>query len=288
MLRLSDCLGERLREMSKSPDLNILLPAGVGDVLWAMCKLQSLVREREAAGQRVVIWLPEGEQKRAGAYLDMLGVENDYLPHLETRWVWDRPDQPRIPERGWFSCHANLTLEQGRRLETWYPQLPMEYPMPVLRTPDGYPDRFALIFPGERNYMCGNHRAATWAAMATELQDAFGAVRFVGAHRDVEFVTEVAELAGIDLADSLINRPLEELFAAIMRCELFVGVASGPLIAATVVGVPTYMAYPRHLWPEMFGTWEPSWARTGACLINHLPARIADAIDLAQTVTIEA
>jgi hypothetical protein len=278
MLRISDCLYDRLERLQDDDGLHILLAAGIGDVLWALTKLHGLAREREKRGQRVTFHLPDGEQKRAGEYLELLGVQCEYMPHLTTRWVWDRPGSPPIPESGWFSAHANLHLENGRRIESWYPELPATWPRPYLANPyprDPATEPFVLCFTCTRGYMMGQLPAATWRSMFVRIAQTVAPVRFVGAANDVEFIEDIA---GGELGPPhLINRPLAEVLLAMRspRCVGMFGVAGGPIIAATAEGVPSFLFYPSHLVEAMPGSWEPPGARWDYCRVADAPKAVS-------------
>lgn len=265
---ISHSLVIQLRALSKSSKLNLLLPAGIGDCAWVMSKLYPLAKHRDT-----MVWLPEGEQQRAGHYMDMIGVKHGYLPGLTTNWVWQRHGSPEIVSRGWVSLHANTHLESGHRIEAWYEDKPLSYPKLKFSNKDSYKNSFALLFPGSRNYMNGNLDVSQWVRVAEQLKREFGNVRLIGAGKDVEFVNEIIMRVGGH--SHLLDRPLNEVAAAFKssRCKLFAGVASGPLIAATVEGAKTFLAYPDHLAP-MPGTWEPPGSKTGWCFVKDLPKKV--------------
>jgi len=275
MLTIKDGLHYKLSQLARDDGLHLLLPAGIGDVAWALAKLLTVIREREAAGQTVTVWLPDGEQHRAGDYLRMLDVKHDYLPGWSTRACWDRPDQPPIPDHGWFSTHANRTLEEGRRLETYYPDLPLIYPRPRIKARDSATGPFVCLFAGTRGYMSGQLPAAYWRGIAERLSKRVAPVRWIGAGADVEFLEEIAPIHKFD--GHLIDRPLDEVLAAVTSplCRGLVGVASGVTISATVAGCRVWLAYPSHL-DKMPGSWEQPGAVWDWSYVAELPGKVAN------------
>lgn len=280
MLKLQESLHDRLATLAKSEALNILLPAGIGDTLWAMCKLRGLARRRAAENKAVKFWLPEGEQKRAGEYLQLLGVDVAYLPDLKTRWVWDRNGEPSIPERGWISAHANRTLEEGRRIETWYPDLPMEYPKPKIKARDKADEPFVLCFPCIRHYMMGQLPGWDWREMVAIVAREVAPVRMVGAGQDLEFIDEIKGAARNSADNHLLDQPFENVLAAMRskQCVGMFGVAGGPIIAATVEGVRSFFFYPRHLVDKMPGSWEPPKSQWAHCALGQAPHLVREGL----------
>lgn len=269
VLKVSDTFGYQVARLGTDKNLNILLPAGIGDSLWIMGKLKQAHDERG----NVKFWLPHGEQQRAGDYLRMIGVNHGYMPGLTTDYVWSREGSPVLPSRGCVSVQANHHLESGFRIEEWYPEIELAYPKMKIEAVDDFGAGFALLFPGSRHYMQQNLTVAQWVAIARNLKEQYGAVRMIGAGNDVEFTEQIIE--GFGGEGHLLNRPFDDVAAAFTspRCKLFIGVASGPLIAATAAGVKTAMAYPRHL-AKMPGSWEQPGADTKWCFVNELPTRL--------------
>jgi hypothetical protein len=279
MLRIEASLNYRIEELARDEErLHVLCPAGIGDVAWIGAKLFPLARQRG----NLTFWLPEAEQQRAGRYLQLLGVEHGYLPRLTTRWVWNQPGEPELPPRGCVVVQANRHLESGRRIESWYPDLPVKWPRPRLPRSDSTAQEFCLLFPGSRHYMGGNIGVGQWLSIARWLHCHIAPVRLIGAGADIEFVREIAGHYGG--GGHLFDRPLEEVLAAAVsaRCRVFVGVASGPLIAATYLGARCFYGYPGHLVAKMPGTFEPPEAIYGFCLLQELVSHLGAVAHLAK------
>lgn len=246
--------------------LNVMCPAGIGDVLWVLGKFARVARERP-----VTFWFPEGESHRAGGIARLAGVNYGYLPGLSTSWVWSQPGQPFIPEEKntWIVAQANRHLENGHSLKKWYPQLPLEYPK--LRTYYGPPraQKYVVGFMCLATYMGGQLTPQAWGEIFQYINDNVAPVIIVGAGEDVSFAREV-ERYYKSVLPGVYNAPLEEVTAIVKGSCATVGVASGLLITSIVMKTPSLISYPRHL-DKMPGTWEPEDAAWDWCFQRDLP-----------------
>jgi hypothetical protein len=96
----------------------------------------------------------------------------------------------------------------------------------------------------------------------------------MGAGEDVDLMRRITRhYDRMDVAH-LVNRPLADVLKAVSNAIAVIGLAGGPTIMLTVMGVPTLMAYPEWLWPQMPGTWEPEGSRYEACRIPDLARRV--------------
>lgn len=249
------------------PDaLNVMCPAGIGDVLWIMAKFAHVARER-----KVKFWFPEGESHRAGGIARMVGVDYGYMPDLTTSWVWSQPGAPFLPEKGWIVVQANRHLENGHHLKKWYPQLPLEYPK--LRT--HFKPRAANYVVGFMclaTYMGGQLTPKAWGEIFQYVHDNVAPILVVGAGEDVTFAREVERYYKSPLAP-VYNAPLEEITALLKAARGTIGVASGILITSAAIKVPTLISYPRHL-DKMPGTWEPEDGAWDWCFQSDLPDKV--------------
>lgn len=239
--------------------VNLLVPAGVGDLYWTLCKFRD---------SGAVFWIPESEQHRAGGLAQMAGVEYGYLTGLTTPYLWSRPGTPKIEGPGVYELHPNRHLEDGKRLEAWYPVLPLEYPKLAHRHQLlGQSDHVFVFMCGD-NYMAGQLSPEIWASTLSILEDRHGQIVLCGAAGDVEHARKVNQLMGGSCL-TLFDRPLNEVLAWITASRLCVGVASGLTILAICHQIPTLIAYPRHL-GKMPGSWEPLESRWRYCYLDSL------------------
>lgn len=239
--------------------LNICCPAGIGDVLWILAKLGRI--------SNAVFWLPEGEQKRAGALCRLAGVRYGYMPGLTTDWVWSKPGSPDLPEKGWVVVQANRHLEAGKKLTDWYKHYPLQYPL--LRLNYQSPRcRYVVGFACASNYMGGQLDPKLWAALYTFIERNYAPVIMIGAGSDVDFCREIEAHFKPKLSP-MYDQPLEEAMSVLFGAVSTVGVASGLMISAIAYGVPTIVGYPAHL-TKMPGSWEPPTSKWSWCLTQDL------------------
>src|ERR1043166_9280816 len=238
--------------------LHILLPAGVGDNLWVMSKHWKTCEERD-----VTFWLPEQEQKRGLDIFRMMGLRAGYMPGLSTDWVWSRPGQPPIPDTGAvISMHPNKHLDNGHRIEKWYPEIPFRNPIEfmdiktALFKNEAGGSGYVVGFMSQIQYMDygGNIKPAQWARIWRMMERDHGPVVLIAAGKDVPFAEDVMKIWDPTLAP-VFNPPLETVAALIKGSRMMIGAHAGPLILSTYMGIPTYHAYPRNLQP-MPGSWE--------------------------------
>jgi hypothetical protein len=149
-------------------------------------------------------------------------------------------------------------------LETWYPDLPLQYPALPELAPDPAREPFVLVFPGsQRYYATGNLDSCDWRLMIQTLSK-IAMPRMVGAYRDLDFIRKIYDLGQPPMGKyeslygnhHLFNKPISEVLAAATspHCRGIVGVDGGPIIVSVIHGCPGFLFYPPHL-ERMPGTW---------------------------------
>lgn len=260
--------------------LHFIVPAGIGDNLWIISKLWQVCMERD-----VTFWLPAAEQKRSGDLFKMMGLRYGYMPDLTTQWVWDRPGSPSIPDTGAvLSVQPNRHLEHGHRIEKWYPEYEFRNPVEfmdintALYKVDAKCSHYVVGFMSQMGYMetGGNIKAAQWARIWRKVEEDIGDVVLIAAGNDASFLDEVMKFYEPSLAPA-VNAPLDQVAALFAGAEMAIGVASGPMILSTYMGIPTLHAYPRWLAP-MAGTWEPEGYQWSACFLDNLENVVREGI----------
>lgn len=265
-LRNDSLQGAMAQIVRDDPRLHLMCPAGIGDLAWIVCKMGPLARKR-----RIKFWIPGSEQKRCGEYLGLLGLDYGYIdrPDFKTVWVWSRPAAPHLPSgNGWVSLHANSFVNDGERIEKWYPALPCAWPDTKAKGVK-LKDDFVLMFACTRWYMGGQRPPKEWAAIAKHIAETVAPVKFFGAHNDVDFAKEIQQDCN---AEGIFDRPFKEVLQLMKspQCKAVVGVASGPLIVNVYEGhAPTLLAYPDHL-AKMPGSWEPPDAKWHSCKLGEI------------------
>lgn len=260
--------------------LHFLTGAGIGDNLWVVSKLWSVCIERD-----VTFWLPGNEQHRSGDLFRMMGLRYGYMPDLSTKFVWDRPGEPAIPDTGAvLTVQPNKHLEQGHRIEKWYAEYPFRNPVEFLDVnttlfkQEAGGTKYVVGFMSQQGYMDygGNLKPAQWARIWKQVEKDIGPVCLIGAGDDVKFLEEVMKYFEPTLPPVL-NHSLDQVTHLLSGAEMAIGAASGPMILSTYMGIPTLHAYPRWLAP-MPGTWEQERAVWGACFLDELENVVREGI----------
>jgi hypothetical protein len=270
---------EALPSLADDGRLHVLCPAGVGDFLWIWTHWHAVARE-----QPVCFQFPDGEQHRAHQYLQLLfrdlpQADYQYLPGLTTKWVWDQPGDPEVPEGpGVVIVQANRHLEAGHRIEEWCPHLPFAYPELWLgKEQEDEPKQgaYVLAFLCHEGYMRGNLPPSAWARLLAYVEQQVAPVRLVGAGKDVAFGEQVRSLLGGHRPEypDLWDRPFPVVLAAARGAVGMLGVAGGPIIAAQVDRCPSLIAYPSHLY-RMPGSWENPAGPWDWCFVSQLEAAV--------------
>jgi hypothetical protein len=244
-------------------NLNVMCPAGLGDLLWVLAKLSHI--------PNAIFWLPGIEQRRSGGLARAADMRYGYLDDLATDWVWDQPGNPPLPKSGWITVQANRHLESGQRLVDWYPQLNTAYPkLKLSYQPPSC--RYVVGFACNAGYMGGQLQAETWARIFRKIEATVAPVLIVGAGRDVDFAKMIERHYQVKMPP-MYDAPVEEVMAVILGAKAMVSVASGLAVFSIAYGVPTLISYPAHL-AKMPGTWEPPSARWDWCFHKQLPESV--------------
>lgn len=247
--------------------INVLCPAGIGDLYWIYSKLHVL-------GDRAIFWFPGEENRRAGQLADMLGISYGYLPGLTTDFVWSQPGDDPFENRKTIIIQANRHLEAGRKLDDWYPEVSVCYP--DIRSgyiPPVDSQSYVSVFTCAKHYMGGQLHSTVWANIIKCIIHSTGLkVALIGAGSDVELLQEIRGTYG-SFKDDVIgvyDRPFTEALGWIQNSKAMVGVASGMSIISACIGVPTISGYPRHL-DKLPGTFEPSGSVCDWVFLDQLP-----------------
>lgn len=254
-------------------NINLLCPAGIGDILWIVYKMKVYANLEARHGKKVVFWLPGQEQRRSGGLLRMFGLHYGYLDSLTTPWVWSQPGNPDISDHGGiYTVHANRHLEAGNRIEEWYPQITGCYPpiRPLLQTQQK--GNYVSVFMCMNAYMGGQLKPVTWANIIERIESEVAPVMLVGAGKDVAFAREVEGCYRPALAP-MYDCPVEEVIDSMSTGLASIGVASGLMIVSEIYGPRTLMAYPQHL-DKMPGSWETKPSEW--CLVGDLKEKAID------------
>jgi hypothetical protein len=248
--------------------INVLCPAGIGDLYWIYSKLHVL---KDGA----IFWFPGEENRRAGQLADILGIRYGYLPGLTTDFVWSQPGNDTFGNRQTIIVQANRHLESGKPLHDWYPEIHTHYPQVSSGfIPPAKKDSYVCVFTCSKNYMGGQLHSTVWANMIKCIIHSTGSkVALIGAGSDVELLREIKGTyhSFNDHVIEVYDRPLTEVFGWIQHSRAFIGVASGlSIIATSSLGVPVITGYPRHL-DKLPGTFEPETSAHDWVFLDQLP-----------------
>lgn len=181
---------------------------------------------------------------------------------------------------GVISVQANRHLEHGHRIEKWYPEWEGRNPVQFMECgAQIFAERkYVVGFMSQIGYMehGGNLKPAQWARIWKQVERDVAPVLLIGADKDVAFAEEVMKY-WTPCLQPVFNAPYDQVAAILSAAEMVVGVASGPLILATYMGIPTMHAYPRWLAP-MVGTWELADATWGACFLDQIENVVREGI----------
>lgn len=252
--------------------LRVAVPAGIGDSLWPLLKMRDLLR-RTNAGQ-VQIAFCGGPPHRSQEFLERFDfVYRAYPCDLSTIEESD----PILPSggynwtpsgQGWhgrfdYVLVANAHLERGERIETWLPELAIDWELPScwrytaaeigfaaeLRRRLG---EYVAIYCGplEGNTTAGHNRGprwrpGEWASLIEFLTTNGRRVVVLGAEWDRSYFDQqlaplIERLRRRDCVENLIGQTsIGQTFAAIQGARAFVGYQSGLVVWSALLGVPT-------------------------------------------------
>lgn len=282
------------RPLINPPLLRIAVPAGIGDSVWALMKVPSLLRAYGA--EKAHIALCGGQPHRARPFIErfdfVASVENSHWECIESdRYTSDGVYNWAPSGIGWhhefdWMLVANRHLESGNRLETWLPEFETDWQIADRFWFTGREVRAARDFEKQHGAYCvfylgpeagntafGHNRGALWSpeqwGRLAELCRTMGLqVVVVGADYDRSyFEKHVCPQLG-PCIDAVGHWPIGETFAVIQRSRFVIAYQSGIGIFSVYLGVPTACFWrphgdsidPEHLVSfreEMASAWAP-------------------------------
>lgn len=217
-------------------------PPGVGDFLWCLYKLRAFKRDRGI--EHLMVVLQQTKKDRAAELARMAGFVDSvrYAPFRATA-----AEKTGYLE-GFGVMNAvmwpNAVLDRGERIETWLPQYPVEWDLPLLTeealAPAGRPILYASSSEVNRAWFPGA-RKDFWIAVAKALAQECGAKPvLIGASWDMTNADSLREhttpLVGLTT--------LPQVAHLISRAPVVVGVASGMTILANHFRTPCVAFFP--------------------------------------------
>lgn len=272
----------------------LTVPAGIGDFVWLAMKLTN-------QPERFKVRLPNGTPQRGHQILQLLPdlVDSyDYTPGLNYKKI--AADNAATKGKKWaeltkqsFTLSANTHLEQGRRLESFLPDLPTSFLLDYATKDSDTATADGLL--SEKAHYIGIYGSAYSNARNWNLwgPDEWFSLSKMLYTRNKDFVFVVIGAPyDTDLADLLmakyqeyhipyvntIGQPLAVVIEILKRLRYFIGFPSGLSILNETLGKDTLMFYPSHLKPMMNAWAHPDRIASGAYKACQLcePERIFD------------
>jgi hypothetical protein len=241
---------------------------GLGDAAWVLQKLIN-------CGEQFNFQIHNSEPRRGKQIFDLLpqvAASCTYVPNLQYRVVGPRNIQRQIPlwrqiKMQDFYLSANQHLEEGKRIESFLPDLPTSYELPfqtqewigpvAVDFPKGiYIGIYASAYSTARNWGFWDHSG--WCELIKMLKGLIPEAIFViiGAEWDAPLATNlITLLQASDIAHiSTIGKPLGYVIELIKILSYGFYFPSGLGILSGLLHRPSVMFYPPAL-PRLATTW---------------------------------
>jgi len=289
----------------RQPPLRVAVPAGIGDSVWCLTKLPSMLRSYGA--DRVQIEFCGGPPHRAQDFLNRFDFVESAAP---SNWSCVESD-PYTSEgvynwavsgTGWHDefdwlLVANQHLERGQRLESWLPQFEIDWSIADRFTYTGAElrhareledrlGRFCVFYlgPEKGNTSAGHNRGPLWSPedwgrLAARCREMGLAIVVTGAEYDRSYFENHALPMIGDCYDAIGKWHIAQTFAVIQRSQFVVAYQSGVGIFSVYMGIPAAMfwrPYGDSIDPSGFVSFDEqmasAWAPRGALEENrYLP-----------------
>jgi hypothetical protein len=259
--------------------IKFLCPQGIGDVTWALTKVES-VRDALAPGEPIEVYLTctkrDQLQDRALDYIrrfrfiSSADMRLNYCIHNEPPYRKDGCYS--YIEDGWYdfpdgrycALMPNGPLEHGIRLEKWLPKYPIRWDIfsdfTIRPSEYAYADRlykslgpYCVFYPGPLagNSVSGHNRnmlwkPTEWVMLGERIREELGLkIVVVGASYDLDYYNEfiVPNLNGSSRGwISVIGETsIGQLYAVTQRSKFLISYQAGVGIISAYLGVPTAM-----------------------------------------------
>lgn len=247
--------------------LKVGVPAGIGDVYWALTKIKAF-----AAGRPVKIIVQSSPYDRACGWAEMV----DFIDGAEFGIFKCGPARETGFQGRWKSLDAvlwpNATIDRGERIETWLPHLETDLNFEV-RCPEYEPR--VVVYPsshGSARWTGGDF--TYWNKVINMLSTNVGPVTLVGARWDEALAKQITEPC-----ENLIGKTtLPQLAGIIKSARVVCGVISGVTILANHFRTPCATIWHDMRFPAGFPT---AWVAADAPY-NAIPASNCSAGTLAR------
>lgn len=263
-------------------EFTVMVPAGIGDFSWMYSKLcnvpEDIKMNFSAAGvypNRITSFLDLLPRVNRSFYGDH-GFEDICLMQKEQGFKTWKDIIESGRDHIWLE--NNMWLENGKRLETWLPDLKCNFHYPIKRNSTDAMRALDLInFAGNegKKYIgigMGNKRGAEiwnawnpekWAFMCNLIRTEFSNCVFVmlGGHWDKDYALEIKYFLtkeGIDFIDLVGKTTISMAIEILDLIDMYIGFSSGLNVICTVIGTPTCMLFPDHHWGLQWSWADPA------------------------------
>lgn len=258
---------------------SIKVCAGIGDNIWLLMKLIN-------AGEQFDFFLPDGKPQRGKQIFDLLpevAASATYAPGLSYKVLTEHNIQKRKPfwnginDRS-FYLQCNDHLEQGKRIETFLPDLPTRFKIDWFT--DAVRPNVKINFPATKKYIgiYGSSYSTSRAWGFWNEHEWLELIRKIHRHEPEYVFVIIGAAWDLDLGRNLvklleheripfintIGEPLGTVVEIMKRLTYFFSFPSGLGILAPTVNCPVTMFYPKHLEPMMNAWASPEDIQSGA------------------------
>jgi hypothetical protein len=261
--------------------LSIAVPAGIGDALWPLTKIPSLLKVENADGAHIVLCggLPRRSKEFVEAFDFVASAEYSDYECIYRPCYWTESgaynwahSQPGWHGWDWMLC-ANKHLEEGGRLEHWMPHLETDFEIGkrfrfteqqtefASRFLDKHGPYAVLYFgPEPGNTAFGHNRGGLWSVrdwqnLARYLRGLGLKTVAVGASYDRSYADHVLDGDRWEWIDAIGQWPIGVTFAVIRKSMFVIGYQSGLVIFPPFLGVRTmgfWRPYGSSISPDVF------------------------------------
>lgn len=253
----------------KKEHLRIYVPDGIGDLHWVFLKLGAVKEACKAKKITLVIRdLTPIRPIRAEQFVEM----NPIVDEIEyTKDILSIPPSGISVEIEGYDYHLDATpvLLRGKRIESWLPELPVNYDYPM-NLPVYKRLNCAVVSPGDKRVektWAGEFSSLDWARIIMALKNRTEVV-VIGMDQDYEKVAEIRH-AGAEFIDMTNKTDFKEVYRLAMGAKALVASVSGlPIVAASRGGRVVC------LWPgekaenKLHKNFRTSWIRNNP---NYIP-----------------
>lgn len=238
----------------------IAVPPGIGDVYWALTKMQAY--KEYVGATSIELCVQRAGPGRSTLWADMVDFVDSscFLPFVISNYKLEPPGYFE-PDDLDADCimWPNAVVDQGRPLAEWLPDLHMDLNFPI-RTKDMGAPRVVLYASSVaiNRAWVSNLGVEYWVKLIASLTELIGPVTLIAAEWDAPFSKALAAAARwlhVEYEDLTAQTTLPEVADVIKNARVLIGVISGMTILGNHFRTPTVAIYPTAHHPDFPRTW---------------------------------